>query len=87
MTLLFIVSHRRTATFTWCDLLVSHSIFVYRHAGGCLLLQLPAVFTMWVPEVLWYLSDSSAAPLLPHGCAACSRYFGTREKAEVAFKT
>lgn len=45
------------------------------------------VFIMLIPEVFWYLTDCSAAPFLPHVCAACSGHFGTKDKAEVAFKT
>lgn len=86
MTLICIVNHGRRATFTWCDLL-KHSISACRHTGGRLLLKLLTVFTTLIPEVFWYLIDSSAAPFLPHVCAACSRHFGTKEKAEVAFKT
>lgn len=85
MTLLFIVSYGRTATFTQCDLL-KHSISASRHTGEYLLLKLSAVSITLIPEEFWYFTDSSAVPFLPPVCAARSRHFGTKEKAEIAFK-
>lgn len=70
MTLLFIVSYGRTATFTQCDLL-KHSISASRHTGEYLLLKLSAVSITLIPEEFWYFTDSSAAPFLPQ-CVCCS---------------
>lgn len=75
-------------TFTECDHLKAQPLLHLLPvvcAGGCLLLKLPSVVTTLIPEVSWYLTECSPAPLLPHACAA--RHFGTKEKAEVAFKT